>query len=126
MKIIPTKLMPNDTGKFVTAQMNGNILTFDEYPGQEFDLTDMQGSEPKRLRFTTDKAGVISVDALKDYWLFAEIDLPEKTYTSEPALDEAGEPVLDGNGMAKTISVAVPVAADNLKITAWELPKGAK
>ena len=123
MEIIPQQNMPHYAGIYATAVLDGTILSFEDYPGQQFDLADLQGDEPKHLRFTIDRDSNISIDAAEDYWLFAEIDLPAKTYTSEPVLDDAGEPAMDESGQPQTTFVAQPVTADDIKYTAWQLPK---
>lgn len=126
MKIAPAKYIPDDTGHYVIAALNGTILTFDKYPDQEFDLADLQGSKAKRLRFTIDHKGNISINAAEDYWLIAELDLPAKTYTSETVLNPSGEPVIDKNGQQKTTSIVDAIYGRNLKLTAWRFPRSQK
>ena len=142
MKIIPQKYMPDDTSEvitaqlvgtvfsfagfpdFVTAQLTGGVLSFAGFPDQESVLTDLQSSETKRLRFTINNVGVISVNAAEDYWLIAEIDLSAKEYESEAVVDADGHPVLNENGEPEMATTIKPITVGNLILTVWQLPKG--
>ena len=122
MEIIPTEYIPGKSGKFATVLLVDDVISFAEYPGQVFDLAELLTDATKCLRFSVDRNGNISLDAHFDYWLIAELVLPARTYTSEPALDKAGKPVLDENGSPETISVAKSVLGDDVELTAWQLP----
>lgn len=123
MEIIPTEYIPGKSGKFATVLLVDDVISFAEYPGQVFDLAELLTDAAKCLRFSVDRNGNISLDAHSDFWLIAELALPARTYTNNPALDKAGKPVLGENGESKTISTAKPVTADEIKLTIWQLPK---
>jgi hypothetical protein len=117
----PTKHMPNSDGDFIATQLADGILRFDGYPGQEFDLADFQEDRPKRLLFTINQSGKISVDMREDYWLIATVDIPAKQFDGIPVLDDKGNSVLDKNGMSATESVLAII--DNIDLISWQLPK---
>lgn len=113
--------MPTSDGDFIAAQLADGILRFDGYPGQEFDLADFQEDRPKRLLFTINQSGKISVDMREDYWLIATVDIPAKQFDGIPVLDDKGNSVLDKNGMPETESVLAII--DNIDLISWQLPK---
>ena len=94
---------------------------FDEFPGQEFNLSDLQAEDAKIVRIYHDKdRKVLSLG--EGWWLVAEVTLPGIEYREEPALDENGDPVLDDQGNPQVTVVRVPLSADSIEVKLWDLP----
>ena len=96
------------------------ILSFAEYPGQEFDLGACQGDNPQKLRIYLDKHGAL-LTASGGFWLVAEVDIPARSWAAVPVTDDAGEPVLDENGAPETRQEPAVPAVDDVRIIMWNL-----
>ena len=95
-------------------------LAFEEFPGQEFDLSDLQAEDTKIVRIYQDKdRKVLSLG--EGWWLVAEVTLPGIEYREEPALDENGDPVLDDQGNPQVAVVRVPLSEDSIEVRLWDL-----
>ena len=101
---------------------NDGVLTvgFEDFPGQEFSLSDLQTEDARIIRIYHDRDRK-ALSLGEGWWLVAEVSLPGIEYREEPVLDEKGDPALDDQGDAQVAVVRVPLSADSIEVKLWDL-----
>ena len=105
-------------------QINDNkdlILEFEEHPGQEINLSNLQTDDATIVRIYQDRSGK-TLKLGNGWWLVAEVTLPRVEYQQEPVLDKNGDPVLGETGEPQIVVERLPLNADNVEVKLWELP----
>jgi len=105
-------------------QVDGNkdlILEFEEHPGQEINLSNLQTDDATIVRIYQDRSGK-TLKIGNGWWLVAEVTLPGIEYQQEPVLDENGDLVLGETGEPQITVERILLNADNVEVKLWELP----
>jgi len=97
------------------------ILEFEEHPGQEINLSNLQTDDATIIRIYQDRSGK-TLKLGNGWWLVAEVTLPGIEYQQEPVLDENGNPILDENGESQITVERIPLNVDDVEVKLWELP----
>jgi len=108
------------TPKFQINDDEDLILEFEEHPGQEINLSNLQTDDTSIIRIYQDRSGK-TLKIGGGWWLVAEVTLPGIEYQQEPVLDENGDSILDENGEPKTESKRMALTEKDVTVVLWEL-----
>ncbi len=97
----------------------GLILSCDDFPGQEINLSELQKEDRQIARLYRDREGKLKIGA--GWWLVAEIELPEIKFIQEPSLDEDGKEIIDEYGNTVMTANLIPLKSENVQIEKWAL-----
>lgn len=97
------------------------ILTFDKFPDQALNLSELQKDDLIIVRIYQDQQQK-KLSIGHGCWLVAEAQLPPISYWEEPVLDEKGNQLVNEYGTPLVKIGKKPLTRREITLKLWELP----